>query len=150
MDLGDHETPYHGSVPVLRFSCWAALSAAFTIGITSEIGIFVLPVVVLIGGIAFRWLWRPDHRRELLGLVAGPALVAIVLGALNVGSHPCGGGSISLPSPGPGGTLSTSCGGFDGKPWLIAGLALLALTVVLIAWRGPRFGSRRKQGCAAL
>jgi len=74
----------------------------------ASIGLFVAPFAVLALFLAGR---RGVRGPELLELIAGVGAIAVLIGALNTGDD----------------------GGPDPRPWLIAGAALIATSVVAYA-----------------
>src|SRR5882762_1761790 len=97
------------------FFVWATVGACLALG-DSQVGLLTVPVGVLLA------LFLALKRRfgiALVGLIEGVAVVCAVVGALNLNSTPCPpSGSVGLLP----GQESVSCGGFDGAPWLIAGV----------------------------
>jgi hypothetical protein len=104
------------------FVLWAAAGAALTL-IVSAVGVFTVPA-----GIALVVVLTVLAPREVIGFVAGVGATAAVIGTLNLGYTPCS--SVEVLGPG---QTDFECGGFDGTPWLVAGLALLAAAVLLFA-----------------
>jgi hypothetical protein len=68
----------------------------------------------------------------MLGLLEGAGGVSAVIGLVNLNYRPCSGTLVLRP-----GQSSISCGGFDGTPWLIAGLATMTLAAA-VYWRVGR------------
>jgi hypothetical protein len=116
----------------LRFLAWSATGACLALGI-SAIGLFTVPAGLLFA-VGLTTTLRTG--RELLGLLAGVGAVSVFVGAISLHYRACPKGPVVL-APGQG---SFSCGGFDGTPWLIAGLAVTALAAALY-WR---IGRRRR------
>jgi hypothetical protein len=113
----------------LRFFGWSLVGACLALGI-SAIGVFTVPV-----GLLLAVALTPTHHtgRELLGLLEGAGAVSAFVGVVNLRYRPCPNGPVVL-APGQDGF---SCGGFDGEPWLIAGIAVMAAAAVLY-WRLSR------------
>lgn len=101
--------------------------------VVSQLGLFTLPAGVLVA----LFLRARGERRERLGLLEGAGVVSAVVGVVNLNYRPCSSGDAVLRV----GQTSVSCGGFDGTPWLIAGL----VTMTLVAVAYWRIG-RRKTG----
>jgi hypothetical protein len=114
----------------LRFLAWSATGACLALGI-SAIGLFTVPA-----GLLFAVALTPTLRtgRELLGLLAGAGAVSVVGGAISLHYRACPKGPVVLAP----GQASFSCGGFDGTPWLITGLAVTVLAAALYWWIGRR------------
>lgn len=104
------------------FAAWSLPGACIALGV-SQIGLVTLPLGVLLGV----WLSRRSAARDSLGLVEGVGLVGVVIGLLNLDYSPCPSDRTLTLAPG---QASVSCGGFDGRPWLVAGMALVALGVL--------------------
>ncbi len=102
------------------FVAWGVAGAATGLGITS-LAFVTLPVaLVLVAVLALR------APREAVGLVAGVGATIAAIGALNLDYTPCARVEV-LPR----GTTDFECGGFDGTPWLVVGLALVIAAVLL-------------------
>jgi hypothetical protein len=103
----------------------------------SAIGVFMLPagalLALLLSGRSQVW--------EPLGLLEGAGLAGAVIGILNLNSgRPCTSHSLQLTA----GQTSASCGGFDGTPWLIAGLTVMTVALLAFWWlNDPRRRARR-------
>ena len=110
------------------FAAWGIAGAATGLSITS-LAFVTLPVAIVL--IAVLVLRAP---REAIGLVAGVGATVAVIGALNLDYTPCARLEVLRP-----GQTDFECGGFDGAPWLAAGLALIAAAVlVFLALRRGR------------
>jgi hypothetical protein len=73
--------------------------------------------------------------REAIGFVEGVGVVLLTVWFLNRDYTPCpANGRLSIPASAPPGT-SVSCGGFDARPWLLAGVLVssLALAAYVVA-----------------
>jgi hypothetical protein len=112
------------------FLLWSIVGACLALGV-SQIGLVTVPVGVVLA----LWLGRRGGwGKEALGLVAGAGLVSALVGVINVDYRPCSSGSVVLGV----GRTSSSCGGFDGLPWLIVGLVLVtAGTLMYLAVTRP-------------
>jgi hypothetical protein len=102
------------------FVLWAAAGAALAM-IVSAVGVFTVPA-----GLALVLVLIVLAPREVVGFVAGVGATVAVIGALNLDYRPCA--SVEILRPG---QTDFECGGFDGTPWLVGGLALLAAAVLL-------------------
>jgi hypothetical protein len=86
------------------------------IGVLSlpSLGMFLLPVALAACTLATtRNRFWPE---SACGVLAGTGITGLLVGFLNLGYVPCPSGPMEL---GPG--ESYSCGGFDPRPWLVAG-----------------------------
>jgi len=88
------------------FGAWALVGAVFAFSFLTgfSIGLFILPLVVLLLGVVLHSSPRP---REAIGFVAGIGAVLLVIAYLNAGE-----GS-----------------GVDPRPWLLFGLAVTAAAI---------------------
>jgi hypothetical protein len=102
------------------FVAWGIAGAALAL-IVSVIGAFTVPV-----GIALVIVLTARAPREFVGFVAGVGATAAVIGALNLDYQPCARIEVLRP-----GQTDYECGGFDGTPWLVAGLVLIVAAVLL-------------------
>lgn len=102
-----------------RFCGWA-LAGFLLASILSQIGIFLAPLGVAVVLVMIR---RTREARELLGAVAGVGCVATTIGLLHLSDGGCSTHHDAR-------STSISCGGFDGKPWLAAGLAIVAAALL--------------------
>ena len=76
---------------------------------------------LLLTGLLVRY---SPQRRDALGLLAGAAGVALVLGVVNLGYQPCPeSGTLTMLS----GEGSSSCGGVAPAPFFVVGVALMIL-----------------------
>lgn len=108
-----------------RFLAWGLIGVCLSL-VVSQIGLFTLPIGILL----ILVMRRRGESRERLGLLAGAGAVGAVVGFANLNYRPCSSGVTVLRI----GQASVSCGGFDGTPWLIAGLATMMLAAVAY-WR---------------
>jgi hypothetical protein len=114
----------------LRFFMWGAAGACFALGVTA-VGVFTVPL----GALMAVWLARSRRSaRELLGLFEGAGTIFVLIGALNLDYRSCPSGTVFL-SPGQHGF---SCGGVDGTPWLIVGVAAMLLIALTYWWASSR------------
>jgi hypothetical protein len=113
-----------------RFTAWVLAGGltffAFLTGFS--IGLFVLPFAV-----AAVWLVARGGRLwpEILGLVGGLGVPAIVVAVLNRDGSGC-------RTSEEGGLTTVTCGGLDPVPWLVVGLLLLAVTPALYGFARRR------------
>jgi hypothetical protein len=112
----------------VRFLGWGLVGVCVTL-VVSQIGLFTLPIGLVLALI----FSRGSRGREMLGLLEGAGGVSAVIGLVNLNYRPCSGGPLLLQP----GQSSISCGGFDGIPWLIAGLATMTLAAA-VYWRLSR------------
>jgi hypothetical protein len=112
------------------FGAWTAAGALFTFSLITgfSIGLFVLPLAVAL----LLWVAHRAPGREAIGFFEGIGLVLILVWLRNRDYTPCPAGGLSIPASAPPGT-SVSCGGFDARPWLLAGLVSSLLAVVAYA-----------------
>src|SRR4051812_14515671 len=114
-----------GRVPAWKwFTGWALAGSCLALGV-SQIGVFTIPVGLVIA----IFLSRQAARSDALGLLVGAGIVAVVVGLFNLDYSSCGGGGELRIGPG----HEVSCGGLDGRPWLAAGLLLVGAG--LLAYR---------------
>ena len=102
------------------FGAWAIAGALWSVTLISFVGLFTLAFALLLTGLLVRY---SPQRRDALGLLAGAAGVALVLGVVNLGYHPCP-ESATLTMSGEG---SSSCGGFAPAPFFVVGVVLMIL-----------------------
>lgn len=122
----------------IRFLGWTLVGLCFASGV-SQIGLLTVPIGVVLA----IWLARGNPGREMLGLLEGVGAIGVVVGLVNLDYRPCPSGQVVLRPD----QTSFSCGGFDGTPWLIAGLVVMAL--VPLAYRQlRRLDSRNEQSRA--
>jgi hypothetical protein len=109
--------------------------ACFALSI-SALAIFALPLGILVA-LALR---RRSGGREELGLLAGVGIIIGAVGSIHMHYQACSatGGSLVLPAGHT--SVSSSCGGVDGVPWLIVGVLLTAGALILY-WRASRRSS---------
>ena len=115
------------------FTAWAMLGALIVYGhesiLASTLVIYVGAAFVLIGLVRDTSQWR-----DALGSGAGAGMLLAGLGALNVGYEAC------VPPP----TQASICAGFPPEPHLLAGVALVAVSLGLwMLFRRNRFGARQ-------
>ncbi|MGA2469243.1 MAG: hypothetical protein ABSG64_00965 [Solirubrobacteraceae bacterium] len=108
------------------FVAWAVPGACLGMCV-SVIGLFTIPVGVLM----MIALARRSGGREMLGLLMGVGIVATFIGSLHVKYQACSTAHISLVLR-PGQTsVGYSCGGVDGIPWMIVGIAAIIAAAAL-------------------
>lgn len=100
------------------FAAWALAGAlvVFSLLSATSIGLFVLPFALA----AVLLVALRARRPEMIGLVSGAGLVALLVAFLSRDYRPCPEGPITLRP----GEPSFACGGFDPTPWLVAGLVV--------------------------
>ena len=110
----------------LWFIGWVLPGACVGLSI-SVLAIFTLPLGIL----AVLVLRRRSGGREALGLLAGIGVAIVTIGSIRVHDQACSanGGSLFLRVGQT--SVASSCGGVDGIPWLIAGVALIATAAIL-------------------
>ena len=119
------------------FLAWTAAGGLLVVSYLTvfSIGLFVLPFAVVAV-----WLVGRHGRAwpELLGGVSGAGLVLVGVALANRGSTPCPeGGALTIPP----GQTSVECGGLDPVPWLVAGLAFVAVGAVAYSFALARQGA---------
>jgi hypothetical protein len=113
------------------FGWWTAAGGLFTFSLLTgfSIGLFVLPLATAL----LLWVARRAPGREAIGFVEGVGIVLITVWFLNRDYTPCPpNGRLSIPASAPPGT-SVSCGGFDARPWLAAGVLVSSLAFAAYA-----------------
>jgi hypothetical protein len=117
----------------LGFGLWAAAGAAASVVIAgaATIGLFVLPVALLLAALlATRLRVWP----ESLGVLAGIAGAVLAIGVANLGSNPCSdSGTVVLQV----GEHQAGCGGMAAAPFLVAGF-VLAISAAGAYWLARR------------
>ena len=103
------------------FGAWAIAGSLWSVTLISFVGLFTLPFALLLTGLLVRY---SPQRRDALGLLAGAAGVALVLGVVNLGYQPCPeSGTLTMLS----GEGSSSCGGVAPAPFFVVGVVLMIL-----------------------
>ncbi len=89
----------------------------------SSLGVFLVPLGLLLAlGLA-----RRRAGVDALGLLAGLGAIIAWIGSLNLDYRACSSGSVTLMlSPRGPHSVSYSCGGVNGVPWVIAGTCAVA------------------------
>ena len=109
------------------FAAWAAAGAVFVVGLVGSFGVlaFLLPI----GGAALVVLaLRARVWPEALGIGTGVAGLLLFVAYANLNYAPCPIEPTTvtrLP-----GYRPPACGGIDPMPWLVIGIALLAITLI--------------------
>ena len=117
------------------FLAWSLPGACFGLSV-SAVGLFTLPLGILI----VLALVRRSGGREMLGLLAGVGAIAAFIGSIHLDYQACSTDHLSLTLRVGQTSVASSCGGVDGVPWLIAGIAVIVAAVVLY-WRATRRSS---------
>jgi hypothetical protein len=110
----------------LRGLLWPLTGALGALAFLSlpSIGILVMPVAIVAGCAAVAW---GDQRYAVALLIAGVGVMLLSVAAINAGDyHPCTNGPVILRP----GQREVECGGVNPLPWAVAGLALIAGSVV--------------------
>jgi hypothetical protein len=107
------------------FVAWALAGALVVFAFLSgfSIGLFVLPLAGVVLWIVAR---RTSAWPEVFGVGAGAGALCLLVAFLNRDYTPCPEGPITLAP----GQTSFECGGADPVPWLVAGVALVAGSVL--------------------
>lgn len=116
------------------FVTWMLPGICFAFAVTA-VGVFVVPI-----GLALvAWLLGRRPRVDAFGLLAGIGTVVAWIGSINLDYHACSSGhvSLSLSASSAARSVSYSCGGVNGVPWMIAGgsAVVAAIAVYLVATR---------------
>jgi hypothetical protein len=119
------------------FAAWALAGVLVAFGV-SALGVFTMPIGLVL---AFA-LSRRHTGSAALGFVAGLSGVVAALGAANLDYRPCTSAGdhahLALSETGP---VGSSCGGIDGLPWMIVGIAVVVVALLLYlraSYRPPR------------
>ena len=108
------------------FLAWAAVGVGFALGI-SALGVFALPVALLVTALL---VLRRHADRSAFGILVGIGLLALYVAYV----QRTGPGTVSWQTA----TASGSDQYLDPRPWLAAGILLVAVGVVAFFWRGRR------------
>jgi hypothetical protein len=125
----------------LRFFVWGVAGACFALAI-SAVGVFTVPLAALL---AVGLRKAPGSDRELLGLLEGAGAIIAVVGALNLDYRSCWSRAVHLSV----GQRSFSCGGVDGTPWLIVGIAAMLLALLTYLWLNARPSNPPPEGISS-
>ena len=113
----------------IGFTHWAGAGVLVSLSLAAaaSFGLFLLPVA----GAAIVLLARRGGAWPVpLGVVAGVGVTLLALAALNLDSAPCTGTTLTVAP----GETSVSCGGFDPRPFAVAGALLVAgATIAFVA-----------------
>lgn len=101
----------------------------------ASVGLFVLPLGVVLFGLLVGY--APDPR-DRWGVLAGVGAVVVFVGVLHRNYQPCEAGWVLVPQGEEG---LSSCGGLDGRLWLVVGLLFIVTSLILYR--------RRRAGAAA-
>jgi hypothetical protein len=109
------------------FAAWCVAGALYTLSFLAgfSVGLFVLP---LAAAAVLYVTWQAPHAAEALGVVAGAGAVLALVGLLAGDHRPCPEDGLALPAAAA--RSSVECGGFDGQPWLVAGILTVSLAVL--------------------
>ena len=112
---------------------WYVLSGgllSFGIVAAASVGLLVLPFGMVLFGLLIAY--APDPR-DRWGVFTGVGAVGILIGLLNIDNRPCAGwvSGQETGSTSSGATSSVSCGGLDGRPWLVIGVLLIVVSLVV-------------------
>ena len=112
------------------FLVWAFVGALFSLSFlgAASIGLFVLPVALVALGLTSRFVRRGP---ELAGLLLGAAVLSLYVGLANLGSRPCpsSGSGSGFVHVGTSERATSSCGGWNPRPWLLVGVTLAGSSV---------------------
>jgi hypothetical protein len=126
-----------------RSGWWALGEWSLAVGIVAiavlslpSLGLFLLPVAL--AACALAAIRNRAWPEGASGVLVGTGVAGLLVGFLNLGYVPCSSGPMELAP----GESSYSCGGFDPRPWLVAGVLLLGggLVAYFLLSRGE--GSR--------
>jgi len=93
------------------FVAWTFCGALWTVSVLSQVGLFTLPLAVVLTWLLIRY---SRDRRDAIGLVAGVAAFLLYVGSAHIGQAPCPeSGMLTLP---PGAEGSVSCTNFVETP----------------------------------
>jgi hypothetical protein len=109
------------------FATWMPPGACLALGV-SAFGIFALPVAVVLILVLSQRRWTVDA----LGLLAGLGAIVAWIGSLNLNHQACSSHATRATlAPGGAQSISYSCGGINGTPWLIIGIGMAAVAIAL-------------------
>jgi hypothetical protein len=108
------------------FVAWMAPGVCLAFGVTA-LGVFMLPVAVVLVVV----LTRRRSSADAWGLLAGLGVVVAWIGSINLDYRACSSHSVHLSLAATGRSVSFSCGGVDGLPWLIVGGCAAGVAIVL-------------------
>ena len=122
---GVETSPVESGRGLAAFSAWAVCGALWAFSFLSFAGLRVLPPALLLTWLLHR---NTGTRPYAVGVVAGAAALLLYIGLVHLSDRPCPeSGSVTVESGEPG----FSCGGLNGVPWLVAGIALMGISVGL-------------------
>jgi hypothetical protein len=109
------------------FAAWMLPGACLALGV-SALGIFALPVAAVL-------ILVLSQRRatvDALGVLAGLGAIGAWIGSLNLNHQACSSHATRAAlAPGGAQSISYSCGGINGTPWLIIGIGMAAVAIGL-------------------
>jgi hypothetical protein len=108
------------------FLAWAAVGIGFALGI-SALGVFTIPVALLVTVLL---VLRRHADRSALGILAGIGLLSLYVAYV----QRRGPGTVFWHTA----TASGSDTYMDPRPWLIAGLLLIAVGIAAFLWQGHK------------
>jgi len=119
------------------FLAWVALGAGFVLtALTAlSIGVFVLPVAIAALIVLLRW--RGSRNVTAVGLLTGAGIVPLYVSYLNRD----GPGTVCRGTA----TGQTCIYEWSPWPWLLAGVALVAVGMGLFLWNWWRYAGRRSR-----
>jgi hypothetical protein len=109
------------------FVAWSLAGGLLVFSVLAglSIGLFVLPFAV---AAVFLVAYHASGWPEAIGVVAGAGAVCLLIAFLSRDHQPCPESGV-LPGFNSEGAFVSECGGFDPMPWLIAGIALVGVSV---------------------
>jgi hypothetical protein len=122
------------------FVAWMTPGVCLAFTVTA-LGVFMLPVgLVLVVALAQR---RPTV--DAWGLLAGLGAIVAWIGSINLDHRACSSHAVRLSlTPAGSRSISYSCGGVNGLPWLVVGAtaAIAAIVLYLLAARSRPPGGK--------
>jgi hypothetical protein len=129
-DAPENTDPVSGARPNRSwrwFAAWMAPGVCLALGVTA-LGVFALPV----GVVLILVLSRRGATVDALGALAGLGAIVAWLGSLNLNYQACSSHATRVTlTPGGAQSISYSCGGINGMPWLIIGIGIAAVAICL-------------------
>ena len=121
------------------FALWGVVGTLFALAVVgvASIGVLVLPIAALAAVLAAHSLHAGP---ELLGLLAGPAAVFLLIGFDQLGCSTASEGSLYMAPGSPGIVEIEGCDGFGPVPWLVTGGVLATVSLGGYGVGRGRFG----------